>query len=166
MLVNYLSLVSGRNPWTPARLPRPVRSWSGQRRPANVPWRRFLCAGMTLLLSAALDSFGTSRVLAPTDPRLTADSTRADRGKVVGYTTTDGRYHSFHAYLTVNGDSLVLTQPAKPALTASPQRVIVIARGEVLSLTLDEGISTPRTFWLCVIPLLAVIAAVSFASAW
>jgi hypothetical protein len=97
------------------------------------------------------------------DPKLTARTERGDQVSVSGYTTTDGEYHAFSAYLTARGDSLVLTRPARTgigSLPGSPQQVVVLPRSEVRSFQMSGGISVGRTvlFGLCMVLLLGLIA--------
>lgn len=110
-----------------------------------------LRTGATLALAAALTSCGSYRMVAPADPTLAQKTARADRVFVSGYTTTDAQYHEFHGYLTVRGDSLILTRPSTPksgVIAGSPELVVALPRDEVYSLKLSDGISIPRTVLL------------------
>jgi hypothetical protein len=114
--------------------------------------RTLFITAAAVVVSAGLSSCGAYRVVVPTDPRLTDSSTSAKPTSVAGYTTTDGRYHSFHGYLTLTADSLVLT-PRVPVMkggAGSPPRAIALSRNEVLSLTLDEGVSISRSVFSAV----------------
>ena len=89
----------------------------------------------------------------PADIRLNDKLARAVPVRVLGYTTMDGRYHHFPAYVTLTGDSMVLKRPAaRPVgldhLGGSPESIIVLPRDEARSLKLAEGVSGPRTLVL------------------
>ncbi|HKQ56970.1 MAG TPA: hypothetical protein VJY35_03810 [Candidatus Eisenbacteria bacterium] len=119
-----------------------------------------------LALAAALGSCGTSRMVSLPDPKLTERTARGDQVSVSGYTTNDGEYHAFPAYLTTRGDSLVLTRPARAgmgSLPSSPQQVVVLPRNKVYSLKMSGGISVGRTVLFGVAVLVALVA-ITFSS--
>ena len=115
--------------------------------------RGLFITAAVVMLAAGLSSCGAYRRVVPTDARLTDSSTHAKRSNVAGYTTTDGRYHPFVAYVAVRGDSVILTRPATPPVMwssrgGSPESVIVLPRDEVGSLKLPHGVSVLRTVGL------------------
>jgi hypothetical protein len=125
--------------------------------------RGLVITAAAVLLVAGLDSCARYRVVVPTDARVTENSVDAKRARVAGYTTKDGRYHPFVAYVAVTGDSVVLTRPAVPSVIwsgggGSPESVIVLPRAEVRSLKLSHGVSVFRG-------VIAVIAGILLISA-
>lgn len=123
---------------------------------ADILRRIVLRAGVTVALAAALGSCGASRVAGPGDIRLNEKLARAAPVRVIGYTTMDDRYHHFPSYVTLTGDSMILTRPAIPPvgldqLGGMPESVMVLPRDEVRSLKLHEGVSGPRTMGLVLI---------------
>jgi hypothetical protein len=130
--------------------------------------RALFIAAATLALLAGLSSCASYRVVVPTDSRLIDSSTHSRVTSVVGYTTTDGRYHRFVAHATVRSDSVILTRPTARSVTSvgvggSPESVIVLPRDKVRSLKVHEGVSVFRSVLVVVagIMVFAVVALIA-----
>ena len=101
----------------------------------------------------------------PNEPRLTENAARADGIIVVGYTTSDGRYHGFAGTLNLEGHSLVLTPraPVMRVTAGSPQGVISLAKADVVSVKLRDGVKTP---WKVLVAGSLFIALVAWMTTW
>jgi hypothetical protein len=124
-----------------------------------------LRTGMTLALLAGLNSCAAYRAVMPDEPRLTENAARAGGIIVAGYTTSDGRYHRFDGTLTLEGDSLVLTPraPVMRVTAGSPQGVISLAKADVVSLKLWDGVKTP---WKVLVAGSLFVALVAWMTTW
>jgi hypothetical protein len=103
------------------------------------------------MLLVSLTSCAAHRVVSIGDRSLDTTSGLAHRARVAGYTTSDGRYHRFDGYLRLAGDSVVLVQPSIRSRTLeadSRERTVVLARDQVLSVKVAEGVDIPKSVLL------------------
>jgi hypothetical protein len=100
---------------------------------------------LLILFSAALTSCAVYRVA--TVPSL-AETSDGSGPRVAGYTTIDGRRHSFDGYLRSTGDWITFVAPPHRSSGLSavdPERVVTLPRDQVASVTLQDGTDIPRS---------------------
>jgi hypothetical protein len=98
---------------------------------------------LPILLSAALTSCAAYRVTSVPSLTETSDGSRL---RVAGYTTIDGRRHSFDGYLRSAGDSITfvaLPHRSSGLSAVNPERLVILPRDQVASVRFQDGNDVP-----------------------
>jgi len=99
-----------------------------------------------MVLAGSL-SCAAHRRAAPGDLLAGSESSPPEPVRIAGYTSTNGRAHSFKGYVTVTPDSLVFARlPMKGIVPhGSPERVFALPRDQVSSVRVVTGVSVGRS---------------------